>query len=88
MTCPSCGHATSVCDSRHVSGNTRRRRVCRSKKCGYRFTTKEVVFDATAARTVLTLDLVAWIENGEIMVRPSTEDGLSRIGPPLRKVAP
>jgi transcriptional regulator NrdR family protein len=40
MTCPECGKITSVVNSRKVDKTVMRRRVC---KCGFRFTTNEVV---------------------------------------------
>lgn len=44
--CPLCSFATAVKDSRPGTGNsTRRRRMCLSGRCAYRFTTFEVIMD-------------------------------------------
>jgi transcriptional regulator NrdR family protein len=40
MICPECGKATSVVDSRKNKKTVVRRRIC---KCGFRFTTNEVL---------------------------------------------
>ena len=40
MNCPQCGSKTDVVDSRKKQQTVIRRRVC---KCGYRFTTNEVI---------------------------------------------
>ena len=46
MICPQCGDATQTLETRHVEDFVRRR--CRCKKCDYRFSTKEVVFEYPA----------------------------------------
>ena len=43
MTCPVCGGATKVVDSRPEVDNVHRRRKC--KECGYRFSTVEIEVD-------------------------------------------
>lgn len=43
MTCPKCGGATKVIDSRTNCESTVRRRVCR--KCNYRYSTIELETD-------------------------------------------
>ena len=43
MTCPVCGGATKVVDSRPEVDTVHRRRKC--KECGYRFSTVEIEVD-------------------------------------------
>ena len=43
MTCPVCGGATKVIDSRPEVDNVHRRREC--KECGYKFSTVEIEED-------------------------------------------
>src|SRR5882724_12594632 len=40
--CPRCGATSQVRDSRHVSGTTRRKRICLNKKCRAFWTTIEM----------------------------------------------
>lgn len=43
MKCPRCGARTGISDSRlRKTNEVHRRRACTYKRCGYRFTTREV----------------------------------------------
>lgn len=43
IACPSCGSETSVLETRVATSYARRRRICKSIKCGEKITTMEVV---------------------------------------------
>jgi hypothetical protein len=50
MSCPKCDADVSVVDSRPGPANTiRRRRLCSSSSCRFRFTTHELVIDGSPA---------------------------------------
>ena len=46
MNCPECNGETKTVETKHAADFTRRRKVC--KVCGWRFSTKEVVFEYPA----------------------------------------
>lgn len=41
MKCPVCNGPTRVYDTKLRNGTVRRRRMCRSPRCGYKFLTRE-----------------------------------------------
>jgi hypothetical protein len=50
MKCPRCGSRTGISDSRlRQTNEVHRRRFCKDKRCGHRFTTREMAADAMTA---------------------------------------